>query len=201
MSPEYKNLFEHLRSILETGGDPVDRTEEIWAAYGQRVAVLVLDSTGFSRVTEQHGILHFLSRLVVLRDIVKPVFQANNSVKTKFEADNAFAVFEHPDDAIKAARSVHRQIEAEGLMLTTNEAFSVCIGVGYGDLLYSETLEGYFGDEMNLASKLGEDTADGGETLLTQNAYSAATDDLLADFEPRNARVSGLEITYYRAGG
>lgn len=200
MSPENKNLFQHLRAILETGGDPAHRAEEIWAAYGQRVAVLVLDSTGFSRVTEQHGILHFLSRLVVLRDIVKPVLQANNCVKTKFEADNAFAVFEHPDDAIRAARNVHRQIEAERLMLTADEAFTVCIGIGYGDLLYSETLEGYFGDEMNLASKLGEDTADGGETLLSQSAYSTATDDLVTDFEPRNTRVSGIEITYYRSG-
>ncbi|MEX2327148.1 MAG: adenylate/guanylate cyclase domain-containing protein, partial [Pseudomonadales bacterium] len=194
MSSENSNLFQHLRQILAAGVDPLDREDEIWAAYGQRVSVMVLDSTGFSRVTEQHGILHFLSRLVLLRDIVKPVLVANNCLQSKFEADDAFAIFESPDDAIKAAFAVHHQVENEKLMLTENEPFSVCVGIGYGDMLYSETLEGYFGEEMNLASKLGEDTADGGETLITQNAFSAASHQLLTDFEPRQIHVSGLDV-------
>ena len=44
-------------------------------------------------------------------------------------------------------------------MLSDSERMRVSIGIGYGDLLYSETLEGYFGEEMNYASKLGEDLA------------------------------------------
>ena len=41
-----------------------------------------------------------------------------------------------------------------------------------GTLIYSSALEGYFGDEMNLASKLGEDLVRGKETLLTAPAYN-----------------------------
>ncbi len=63
-------------------------------------------------------------------------------------------------------------------MLTEEEPFTVCIGIGHGRKLYSETLEGYFSEEMNFASKLEEDTVDGRETLITRNVYAALSDDL-----------------------
>ncbi|MCB1692355.1 MAG: adenylate/guanylate cyclase domain-containing protein [Pseudomonadales bacterium] len=159
----------------------------------------MLDSVGFSRVAEAHGILHFLSRLVAMRDVVRPVLRQHGALSTKFEADNAFAVFDAPDEAIAASLAIHRAVDAHSLMLTESEPFRVCIGVGYGQMLYSETLEGYFGEEMNLASKLGEDTADGGETLVTDNAYRNASQDMVSAFEPREITVSRVDVRYWCA--
>jgi len=66
-----------------------------------------------------------------------------------------------------------------------------------GKMLYSETLEGYFGEEMNLASKLGEDIAEGGETLLTVAAYENADRELVKSFEKLSLSISGIVATYY----
>ena len=49
----------------------------------------------------------------------------------------------------------------------------VSIGIGYGDLHYVTSEDDYYGAEVNLASKLGEDVACGGETLLTEAALAA----------------------------
>jgi hypothetical protein len=59
-------------------------------------------------------------------------------------------------------------------------------------------MEGYFGEEMNLASKLGEDTAEGGETLLTNLAYESADPELVKSFKPASLSISGIEATYYQ---
>jgi class 3 adenylate cyclase len=198
MSDEKENLFEHLDRLMSTGHDPLEVEPEIWRRFGRQVAVMVLDSSGFSRVSETHGILHFLSRLVLMRKIVKPILDSNGPISVSFAADNAFAVYDHPDHAITAALKVHREVDREKLMLTETEPFRVCIGIGYGHMLYSETLEGYFGEEMNLASKLGEDTAEGGETLLTMSAYESASPDLIKDFEQTSVDISGLHVDHYR---
>ncbi len=193
-----KNLFQHLDELLADNIDPLERESEIWDRYGQTVAVMILDSSGFSRVSETHGILHFLSRLVLMRKVVQPVLQTYNEIGFKFEADNLYAVFSGPDDAIKAALAAHEVVHDNHIMLTDNEPFRVCIGIGYGRLLYSETLEGYFGEEMNLASKLGEDTAGGGETLITQAAWEHADAELVEPFEKRELEIAGIQAPYYR---
>ncbi|MFP6809065.1 MAG: adenylate/guanylate cyclase domain-containing protein [Pseudomonadales bacterium] len=192
------NLFHHLDELLAKKIDPVDHEAEIWERYGQTVAVMILDSSGFSRISEEHGILHFLTRLVLMRNVVQPVIEEHSHVEFKFEADNLYAVFNHPDDAIRAAMKAHSVVKENNIMLTHKEPFRVCIGIGYGKLLYSETMEGYFGEEMNLASKLGEDTAEGGETLLTNAAFEHADPDLVKPFERMFLSIAGIEASYYR---
>ena len=198
MTHDNENLFQHLESLIEMGVDPADCEQLVWQRYGKTVSVMVLDSSGFSRVSEEHGVLHFLSRLMLMRRAVKPIIEANNPIDFHFEADNVFAVFKHPDEAIRTAAMCHEAVFKNNVMLTEIEPFQVCIGIGYGPMLYSETLEGYFGQEMNLASKLGEDTADGGETLITERAYSSASVNLVTLFEKRTTFVSGLVLPYYR---
>ena len=197
MNQESDNLFQYLESLIDRDIDPVKYEESIWKRYGKTVSVMVLDSSGFSRVSEKYGILHFLSRLMLMRRVVKPIIEQNGSIEFHFEADNVFAVFEHPDQAISTALACHQAIYDNDLMITEVEQFQVCIGIGFGPMLYSETLEGYYGEEMNLASKLGEDTADGGETLITEAAYAAASDDVVSMFQKREANVSGVAFPYY----
>lgn len=192
-------LFERITQLMAQGVDPATREEEIWATYGQQVAVMVVDSTGFSRVSDAHGILHFLARLAAMRETVKPVIAAHGQITARFEADNVIAAFRSPDSAIRAAMDVHQALADSGLMLTDEEPFRLCIGIGFGQMLYSESMEGFFGKEMNLASKLGEDIAEGGEILLTEATYHNATAELVAGFEKRSTLVSGLAFDYYHS--
>ena len=76
-----------------------------------------------------------------------------------------------------------------------------CIGVGYGEF-HQIGPNLTMGDEMNCASKLGEDIARGGETLVTESVRRALAarddvtfehvtgDDLLFPLLPRAARLA-----------
>ena len=192
------NLFDYLHELISNKIHPTLREEEIWQRYGRKVAVMVVASSGFSRVTKQEGILHFLSQLMLMRKVIQSVCETHRAHMFRFEADNVYAAFDHPDDAIRTALQVHEAIKGENLMLTDSEPFTVCIGVGFGDMLYSETLEGYFGEEMNLASKLGEDTATAGETLLTHSAFEHASDELTRPFTRGRICLAGIESPCHR---
>ena len=191
------NLFQNMAALIDRGIDPATCEDLLWDRYGETVATLILDTSGFSRTTESHGIVHFLSRLMQLRALCQPIFEQHNSTRFHFEADNGFAIFSSIDDAIESAKAVHEAIYKAGLMLTDDERFRVCIGLGYGKMLFSETLEGYFSEEMNFASKLGEDIANGDEILITDNAYTHANKDLLDGFSKSQTCIAGLDLCYY----
>lgn len=197
MPQEDENLFQSMSRLIDSGIDPVERSADIWERYGETVAALILDSSGFSRVTESHGIIHFLSRLMLLRNICQPLFNHHNCKRLHFEADNAFAIFDSVEDAIASARELHQKVYEARLMLTETERFRVSMGIGYGKMLFSETLEGYFSEEMNFASKLGEDIARGDETRLTESAYNRARPDSVAGFEAQTINVSGVSLNHY----
>ena len=198
MTEKQENLFQILSRMIDGGTDPGEHHDELWRRYGETVAVLVMDTSGFSRTCSSHGVVHFLTRLMQLRRLCHPVFLAHGCKRLRFEADNAFAAFASVDEAIQAALATHAAIAGEKLMLSDSERMRVSIGIGYGDMLYSETLEGYFGEEMNYASKLGEDLAGGDETYITENAYNNAESTGLAGFQRASSRLSGVDIVHYR---
>ena len=192
-----KILFDYLRELVTQGIDPKDREAEIWTDYGQEVAVFVLDSVGFSRTTESDGIVHFLSKMMQMRELVIPIYEEFKPIHHRLAGDNIFAAFDSADAAINAAIEVQQKLAASGLMLVDDEPFQACIGIGYGQLLFSQTLEGYFGDEMNLASKLGEDIATGGEILITKRAWNHARDQKERRVSKRQLQIAGVSIDYY----
>jgi adenylate cyclase len=83
------------------------------------------------------------------------------------EADNIYATFNSPDQALEAADQLLNQIQSIGL--------GASIGIGYGEMLAVGDRDLY-GNEMNLTSRLGEDLAAANEILLTPQAYQALSD-------------------------
>ena len=189
-------LFETLKSYAEKDLDSGMREKNIWDAFGRTCAVLVMDSTGFSRTTQKKGIVYFLSIIAKMRDVGRRIFNDHGAVGFRCEADNLYGEFPTAEQALSAAFSLHRYFKENPVPLYDDETYGVCIGIGYGKLLASEH-EGMYGDEMNLASKLGEDTADGGETLLTEAAYLALQnrEELIA--HRRFVKVSGVDLPYF----
>ena len=192
------NLFETLEYLQANNINPVSREDEIWKRYGDQASILKLDSVGFTRITKEFGIVYFLSRVIEMRNLVLPILKHNGCLSNQMKYDSVFAFFETPAQSLKAAIEANKAIKEAKLMLTEEEPFRICIGIGYGKMLYSETLEGYYGDEMNITSKLGEDIAVGNEILITEAAYASITDKQKELFEKHEAVISQTPATFYR---
>jgi adenylate cyclase len=178
---------EHLQAI--------DR--EICARFQQRHAVFVLDMCGFSRLTVRHGIVHFLAMIRRLHRLVGPIVHKTGGRIVKTEADNVFAVFPDVPQALRAARQLNLEISRDNAVLPADWDFQVSIGIGYGDLLMVGAHD-FYGSELNLAAKLGEDLAGPGEILLTEAAQARAGADRRR-LKRRPVRAGGLRLTCYAA--
>ena len=165
----------------------------------RKVAILALDMCGFSRLTIQHGIIHYLAMIHQMEEASVPAVRENGGQVIKQEADNLFAIFEEPVQAVEAALDIFRAFEAINSVVPDDRDIYGSIGIGYGDTLVIGD-EDLFGQEMNLASKLGEDLACRQEILLTAAAHAGLPEGLYK-FAPMNFAISGLEIDCYRYEG
>jgi len=194
--PERDDLFESIRSCCINGEPAAGSEELIWQRHGRECAVMVLDSSGFTRITKTRGIIHYLSCIIRLRDFLIDIFRKKECISCRFHADNAYAEFLTAEDALEAAVSIQRTLPLEKIELCRGCLFSVCIGIGYGKMLESAG-EGMYGHEMNLASKLGEDIAGSGDILLTPAAFEAVPKSRRTDFTEKRSHISGVEVRYY----
>jgi class 3 adenylate cyclase len=170
---------------------------EIDRDFGQTVAILIMDSCGFSRTVHAHGIIHFLSLLERLWRLVRPLITEHGGRPLREDADDLFAVFPDVPSALACAKAIHEHVQiANGPLPASNEIY-VALGIGYGRVLLVGEDDAW-GDEMNLACKLGEDIAQEGEVLLTAEARKALGDDVEDAFEEMDLSVSGLQMTAYR---
>lgn len=142
---------------------------KIKKTFDKKVSMMVLDMSGFSRLVQRYGIIHYLAMIRRMRRVVAPVIAKNRGAVVKFEADNAFAVFLKPEQALEAALEINHDLEVANLSTPDESDVYVSIGIGYGTTLLA--CDDMYGNEMNLASKLGEDTAERGEILLTEAAH------------------------------
>ena len=165
--------------------------------YGVKLAVMVIDSVGFSRTTKAFGIVHFLSKMAAAREIITGVLDDSAAKAYSYHADNCIAYFPSSGEAVVAAAKLQYQMLHSGIALNDQEPYGLSIGIGYGELLYAESMEGYFGDEMNLASKLGEDIGGRDDILLTKSAFDDVKIESNQVFEERHVSVSGVDMHYY----
>ncbi|MBI4498815.1 MAG: adenylate/guanylate cyclase domain-containing protein [Chloroflexi bacterium] len=190
---------EELRRLLRRYNEEPDQWAQIAAAIEQRfqrrVAILVLDSSGFSRTVRSVGIVHFLALLERLELLVRPCVESCDGRILRAEADNIFAVFPHPERAVRAALAAMRSLRMVNDILPKEDEIYASIGIGYGPVLLVGDHDVY-GDEMNLACKLGEDLAQREEIVLTASAW-AALDAGEWPFQEQHYSISGIEIAAY----
>lgn len=90
---------------------------------------------------------------------------------TRCFADDVVAIFDNPHHGIDAAFEIHRRVEVfRHSAQASNHPTQACIGIGCGEV-FAIGPNLAQGDEMNRASKLGEDIARAKETLITERAY------------------------------
>lgn len=194
-----RNSRQNLERLLGEMIEHPERRAEIMRGveevFGQDKTVMVLDMSGFSRTTQRHGIVSFLLMIHQMKLIVKPCVETHGGVLVKTEADNLFCLFDTVDDGVRAAQEITNRLSTANLMLPEDRRLYASIGIGAGRIL-SIADEDVFGDEINLASKLGEDLASQGEILLTAAARAQLQN---ANIETREETVSisGLALSYF----
>ena len=174
--------------------DNIER--QIRDAFERRVAILALDMIGFSRLTVEYGIIHYLAMIHQMAEGATPAVKGNGGTVIKQEADNLFAIFNTPGHALEASLDIFRAFNAINSVVPTERDIFGSIGIGYGDTLIVGG-EDMFGSEMNLACKLGEDLAEKNEILLTPAAFAALPARRYA-CSPVSFSISGMEIKCYR---
>ena len=189
-----------LKQLLRERNANMDRKAEYERIIKQRfekeVAILALDMTGFSRTTMKLGIIHFLGLIAQMEELAVPAVAHNGGTVIKQEADNLFATFPTPGQAVEAALQIFRIFREVSKTAAEDCDIYGSVGIGYGPTLVIDD-EDLFGNEMNLASKLGEDLAESMEILLTESAQ-AALDRERYKFNPLYFTISGMELNCYR---
>ena len=178
-----------------------DKAEEIRARIIERFAVegavFISDMASFSSTSRQRGVCHFLKLIHRARQIIAPIIAENNGMLLKCDADNCYAFFGNPDDAIQASFDVNAALFRSNEAFDTLEHIFLSVGIDYGNVLLVGDTD-FFGDPVNTASKLGEDLAIHAETLVTERALERASFKAPALAERMVARISDIEIEYVR---
>ncbi len=185
-----------LRAMIQFPERRIELEKEILGRFSITMAVMVLDMSGFSRTTRAHGIVAFLLMIHQTRHLCVPAIARFGGTLVKAEADNLYCFFESVAQAIGAARDIMVRLETANCVLPDDRRLYASIGIGFGPTLYVGDEE-LFGDEVNLASKLGEDIAEAGEILLTSAAAASAPDEA-ARAAKAAVSISGLTLEYWK---
>ena len=100
----------------------------------------------------------------------------------------------------RAARDVQEHLATANAFLPEDWDLHASIGIGWGELLMIADDDDFYGNELNLASKLGEDIAEAGETLLTEAAHARLMEEgpkMTLAFDRREIVVSKMTLKAY----
>jgi class 3 adenylate cyclase len=163
----YEDFFRLQRGEIEES--------EFREKYSRERAILSIDMTGFTISTVKLGEMQSLTRILDAQRVAIPVMQDYGAELVRCFADDIVALFLEPDSAVDAALEIHRRVQLfNASSLASEHPTLCCAGVGYGRVLAIGPNLAQ-GDEMNRASKLGEDVARGKETLVTERVHDAVS--------------------------
>lgn len=148
---------------------------EIWQQFGHQRAVLVTDMSGFTRTSLEFGVLHYLSMIRCLHEIITPIVAQYGGCLIKKQADNCYCIFDDAEPALTATLELNSALTRYNDGLNKHAQIHVCSGIDYGQILLIDNRD-FFGNPVNRASKLGEDVAGRGDVLLTSEAWQRVTE-------------------------
>ena len=143
-----------------------ERFEEPWA-------VVFTDLVGFSKRTERFGIIHFLGLIHAMGRLLRPPIVDAGGRVLKEEADSWLILFPTARTAIETMETCRRRCDEYSRGRPDEERLELCVGIGYGPIL-RVGWEDAWGQQVNIASRLGEDLAKAGEILLSDGARTQA---------------------------
>ena len=163
--------------------------KDIWDRFGTTGATFISDMANFSSTSRTVGICHFLKLIHRARELVAPVIKENNGLLLKCDADNCYAYFADAANAVQAGFDINARLFHDNQSREVDEHIYLSVGIDYGDLLLVGDSD-FYGDPVNTASKLGEDLAIKGETLVTERALHRTAFKVSENTERMVARIS-----------
>ena len=128
-------------------------------------SLLVTDMSGFTRITREEGILHFLMLIKQMQAICLPIFSRYGGTLLKVEADDLFVLFPSPMYAIQAAQACLEATQAYSrTKARKNDRIVLSCGIIDGPMWTIPHLDA-FGETVELGFRLGEDLAGSNEIL------------------------------------
>jgi len=187
-------LWRLIEQRAATDADTQAIDQRIWDLFGEEWAVMFTDLAGFSRNVAQFGILHFLQVIWEHRRLLLPIVEEHGGLFVKGDGDSLLLLFRRARSAVDCALSMQRACAKVNLRRRPEDQILLCVGIGSGRVLRIGD-EDVWGQEVNAASKLGEDTARANEILLTAAAKAALGEAPELSFESIGA-VTGSEENY-----
>jgi class 3 adenylate cyclase len=196
---ELKGSEVRLWSLIEErcvpGADVAHIDQRIWDLFGESWAIMFTDLSGFSRQVAAFGIIHFLQVIFEQKRLLLPIASRNDGILIKVEADSFLIIFKRPESALRCAVEMQHACQAYNVNRAPEEQVLLCVGVGFGRILRIGDTE-VWGQEVNAASKLGEDTAKANEILVTAAVSAAMQDDKSLRFEALGLPVPGSDKNF-----
>jgi adenylate cyclase len=163
--------------------------------FTKRKAVLVIEMYEQAEIAHEHGVLPFIDMVLTMKRHCGMAVKHRHgkcvrSIETKI-IGQIMALFDRPIDCMRAA------IEAR--YRCRDEDFTLAIGAGFTEILDLDACNA-FGDAVNMAFKLGEDVAKGGEILITENIKNELRSSDGFDFkmdDKRSVELSGITIDHF----
>ena len=160
---------------LRPGADKDKIDNRIWDLFGESWAIMFTDLSGFSRNVAKFGIIHFLQTIYESERLLIPIIEDHDGILLKAEGDSLLVIFRNVSKAMSGAIAMQRALLIYNKDKAEEEKVLLCVGIGYGKVLRIGDID-VFGHEVNTASKLGEDTADAYEILVTPAVKESAVD-------------------------
>lgn len=170
--------------------DTIDR--RIWDLFGEEWCVMFTDLAGFSRGVEKFGIIHFLQTIYEAERLLVPIIEEFDGILLKVEGDSYFVLFRNVRKALLASVAMQRRLLSYNDDKEAEDQVLLCIGLGYGKVLRIGDSD-VFGAQVNAASRLGEDTAEAWEILVTEAVRDQAGSIEGLAFEPLDHTPAGAK--------
>jgi len=174
--------------LVGSGGSGSMRTSEL--------VILTMHMSGFMRLANAYGILHFFRLVCKARDVVLQEMEKVGGFRVKCEGDNIIAAFPSADAAlvcIKACMQEFRQYNK-----SRDKDFQVRIGFGL-DIGEVKILgHDIVGTAYDRSFKLAGDVAEAGEVLITERVKAAPRPSTQNSSNLSNSKLlEGTEDKYY----
>ena len=194
-SASLERLEKLIRERLMSGADTTAIDKRIWSLFGDTWAIMFTDLSGFSRATAEFGIIHFLQIIYESQRIFMPIIYVYDGIVIKVEGDSMMIIFRTPDKAVKCGLKMQAVCKEYNKNRNDTDHITLCLGIGYGKVLKVGDND-IFGAELNAACKLGEDTAQPGEILVTGAVKKACTNIENITFDKLDFSPPGAEFAF-----
>lgn len=191
-------LWRLIEERTKSGANTDAIDERIWDLFGEEWTIVFTDLAGFSRHVASFGIIHFLQIIHEHKKLLLPIVEERGGILLKAEADSLMILFKRPASALACAVEMQRACQQANQRRVPEEQMLLCVGIGVGPVLRIGD-DDIYGAEVNAASKLGEDTAQANEILVTDAFRLAVEGDatkLGITFDELSVEVAGTKKSW-----